>query len=351
MAVTALIDAGAIRQLRHHRSRHRLRVGLTLGAVLLVAFALAMVLGDYPVPLPDLLGALLSPLTGVAHPGIDFIVLNVRLPRAVLAVLSGAAFGLSGSIFQTLLRNPLASPDIIGISQGASAAAVFCIIVLGWSGTPLALGALAGALLTALTVYALAWRDGVSPYRVVLIGIAIAAILSACIAYLFTRARLTQVQEALTWLVGSLNAAGTTQIGPLALALVVLVPAALLLSRALFVLQLGDDTARALGARVELTRLGLMLTGVALAAFATAAVGPVAFVAFVAGPIARQLLGAGRPVLLPAMLVGAITMLGADLLAQHALPATQLPVGVVTGLFGALFLIWLLISANRAGNL
>jgi iron complex transport system permease protein len=352
MAVTTLIHADAIRHLRHRLSRHALRVGLCLCAILLVAFALAMVLGDYPVPLPDLLGALLSPLTGARNPGIDFIVLNVRLPRAVLAVLSGAAFGLSGSIFQTLLRNPLASPDIIGISQGASAAAVFCIIVLGWSGgTPLALGALAGALLTALTIYALAWRDGVSPYRVVLIGIAIAAILAACIAYLFTRARLTQVQEALTWLVGSLNAAGTTQIGPLALALAVLVPAALLLSRALSVLQLGDDTAQALGARVELTRLGLMLTGVALAAFATAVVGPVAFVAFVAGPIARQLLGAGRPVLLPAMLVGAITMLGADLIAQHALPATQLPVGVVTGLLGALFLIWLLISANRAGRL
>ena len=351
MARTTPSPAGAIAQLRRSRSRHTRRVGLALAALLTIAFALAMTLGDYPVPLPDLLGALLSPLTGITRPGIDFIVLQVRLPRALLAVLSGAAFGLSGAIFQTLLRNPLASPDIIGISQGASAAAVFCIIVLGWSGPPLALGALAGALLTAFAVYALAWRDGVSPYRVVLVGIAMAAILSSTISWLFTRARLADVQEALTWLVGSLGAAGMAQLAPLALALALLVPAAMLLSRGLSALQLGDDTALALGTRVEPTRLGLMLTAVALSAFATAAVGPVAFVAFVAGPIARHLFGATRPGLLPVMLVGAITMLGADLIAQHGFPATQLPVGVVTGLFGALFLIWLLISANRAGRL
>ena len=345
------LDADAIKQIRHSLWRRTRNVCLALALILLAAFALAMVLGDYPVPLPDLARALLSPLTGIRDPGIDFIVLNVRLPRAILAVLAGAAFALAGSLFQTVLRNPLASPDIIGISQGASAAAVFCIIVLGWTGASLALGAFAGALLTAAAIYALAWRDGISPYRVVLVGIAMAAILSAVIAYLFTRARLADVQQALFWLVGSLGAAGTSQLVPLALALVVLVPLAMLASHGLSALQLGDDTARALGSRVELTRLGLLLTAVALAAFATAAVGPVAFVAFVAGPITRQLVGTSSAGLLPVMLVGAITMLGADLIAQHALPATQLPVGVVTGLFGALFLIWLLISANRAGRL
>lgn len=350
MQASATADAGVIAAIRRDLSRRTLRVSLALAAILLVAFALAMTLGDYPVPLPDVVLSLLSPLTGVKNPGIDFIILNVRLPRAVLAVLSGVAFALSGSIFQTLLRNPLASPDIIGISHGASAAAVFCIIVLNWSGTPLAFGALGGALLTALVIYVLAWRDGVSPYRVVLIGIAMAAILSASISYLFTRARIAEVQEALGWLVGSLNAASTSQIVPLATALVLLVPTGLLLTRSLATLQLGDDTARALGSRVEFNRLGLVVVAVALSAFATAAVGPVAFVAFVAGPIARQLLGSGRRGFVPAMLVGAITMLGSDMLAQHAIPATQLPVGVVTGLFGALFLLWLLTTSSRAGR-
>jgi len=350
MADIAIIDAGAIAQIRQRLNRRTLLVSVALFAVLLLTFGLAMTLGDYPVPLPSLLTALFSPLTGIKTPGVDFIVLNVRLPRAVLAVLTGMGFALSGTIFQTLLRNPLASPDIIGISYGASASAVFCIIVLNWGGPLLSFGALGGALLTALAIYGLAWRDGVSPYRVVLIGIAMGAILSAIISYLFTRARISEVQEALAWLVGSLNAAGASQIGPLSVALLVLVPAGLLLGRNLSVLQLGDDTARALGGRVELTRLGLITVAVALSAFSTAAVGPVAFVAFVAGPIARQLLASGRHGFIAAMLVGAVVMLGSDIVAQHALPDTQLPVGVVTGLFGALFLLWLLMASNRAGR-
>ena len=350
MQASAILRVEPIVAIRRDLARRTLVVSLTLAALLFVAAALAMMLGDYPVSPPDVVASLLSPLTGTRNPGIDFIVLNVRLPRAVLAILSGVAFALSGTIFQTLLRNPLASPDIIGISHGASAAAVFCIIVLNWTGTALAFGALGGALLTALAIYMLAWNNGVSPYRVVLVGIAMAAILSASISYLFTRARISEVQQALGWLVGSLNAAGPAQIIPLAAALVLLVPMALALARGLSALELGDDTARALGSRVEVTRLGLILAAVALSAFATAAVGPVAFVAFVAGPIARQLLGSGRKGFLPAMLVGAITMLGSDLLAQHAIPATQLPVGVVTGLFGALFLLWLLITSNRAGR-
>lgn len=343
-------DSSAIAATRRHLDRRTLSVSGWLVAALVLAFALSMYLGDYPVPPGEIVRSLFSPLTGAKNPGVDFIVLNVRLPRAVLAVLAGGAFALSGIIFQTLLRNPLASPDIIGISNGASAAAVFCIIVLGWGGTLLSFGALAGALLTALAIYVLAWRGGVSPYRVVLIGIAVAAMLTAVISYLFTRARIFEVQEAMAWLVGSLNAASFSQAAPLAVAMLVLVPAGVALERGLAALQLGDDTAIALGNRVELTRLGLIVVAVALSAFATAAVGPVAFVAFVSGPIARRLLKTGRNGFVPAMIVGAIVMLGSDLVAQHALPATQLPVGVVTGIFGAGFLLWLLASANRAGQ-
>lgn len=339
-----------VRTIRLRLASRRRVVTLPLSALLVMTFGLALYLGDYPVPPESVLRALLSPLTGLVDKGVDFIVLNVRLPRATLAVLTGAAFALSGIIFQTLLRNPLASPDIIGISHGASAAAVVCIIILGLGGLAVSIGALVGAVLTALAIYALSWRGGISAYRVVLIGIAMAAIMGAITSYLFTRARLLEVQQALGWLVGSLNAASRDDIVPLGLAMALLIPATIVLVRVLDAMQMGDDTAKAMGARVEAGRLGLMLVGVAYAAFATAAVGPVAFVAFVAGPIARSLLGGAGRGFVQAALVGALVMLGSDLVAQHALPAVQLPVGVVTGAFGAGFLLWLLVTSNRAGR-
>lgn len=347
----ASIDALAkVQTIRRNLASRRYTVTVSLVALLVLTFALALYLGDYHVEPIGVVRSLLSPFTGDVNKGVDFIVLNVRLPRATLAILTGIAFGLSGIIFQTLLRNPLASPDIIGISHGASASAVFCIIVLGMSGIVVSFGAFMGAILTAVLIYALAWRDGVTPYRVVLIGIGMSAITAAIMSFLFTRARLFEVQQAMAWLVGSLNAARVADIAPLAIALVVLVPVTVALVRGLDALQLGDDTATALGARVEFTRLGLIVVGVAYAAFATAAVGPVTFVAFVAGPIARSLLAGSGKGFVQAGLVGALVMLGSDLVAQHALPSVQLPVGVVTGVFGALFLLWLLIASNRAGR-
>ncbi|MCR6672890.1 iron chelate uptake ABC transporter family permease subunit [Devosia ginsengisoli] len=342
--------AGTVRHIRHRLATRRRAITLALLVLLALTFAAALYLGDYYVPPGEVLRSLLSPLTGLTDRGVDFIVLNVRLPRATLAVLTGISFALSGIIFQTLLRNPLASPDIIGISHGASASAVFCIIILGFSGIWVSLGALVGAILTALIIYALSWRGGVTAYRVVLIGIGMAAMMSAVMSYLFTRARLFEVQKALGWLIGSLNASNSGDIIGLAIALALLLPVTILLVRTLDAMQLGDDTATALGARVEAVRLGLMLVAVAYAAFATAAVGPVTFVAFVAGPIARNLLSGAGKGFVQAALVGALVMLGSDLVAQHALPMVQLPVGVVTGVFGAGFLLWLLVVSNRAGK-
>ncbi len=343
-------EPAAIRSLLHRRQRRTVVVLAGLALVLCAAFGFALAYGDFPVSPGELLTSLLSPLTGLANKRVDFIVLNVRLPRAGAAVFAGIAFGLSGAIFQTLLRNPLASPDIIGITSGASAAAVVCIVVLSWGGLAVSLGAFAGALVTALAIYLLAWRQGVTAYRVVLVGIAMAAILSSVISYVFTRARIEVVQKAMAWLVGSLNGMTSGQLWPLVAALAVLLPATLALARPLRSLELGDDAARGLGTRVELARLGLIVVAVALSAFATAATGPVAFIAFVAGPIARRLLGPSPGVFIAAPLVGSVVMLVSDQLAQHLLPATQLPVGVVTGAFGALFLIYLLIGANRSGS-
>ena len=344
------LDTSRVTGTRARSAARRRHVALGLVAALVLAFVLALYLGDYPVPVEGVIRSLFSPLTGLTDRGVDFIVLQVRLPRAFLALLSGASFALAGIIFQTLLRNPLASPDIIGIAQGASASAVFCIIMLGWSGLAVSLGAFSGAVLTALAIYLLAWRNGVTAYHVVLIGIGMAAMLAAVISYLFTRARLNEVQQAMAWLVGSLNASRPGDIVVLGGAMLVLLPAMIALLRGLDAMELGDDTARSLGARVEFNRLGLMLVAVGFAAFATAAVGPVGFVAFVSGPLARTLLkGAGRG-FLHAALVGALVMLVSDLIAQHMLPTTQLPVGVVTGACGALFLLWLLMASGRSGR-
>ncbi len=348
--MTFALDTSRITQTRARAANRRRTVSLGLVAALVAAFALALYLGDYPVPVEGVIRSLLSPFTGLTDRGVDFIVLQVRLPRAVLAVLSGASFALAGIIFQTLLRNPLASPDIIGIAHGASASAVFCIIILGWSGVAVSFGAFGGAVLTAIAIYLLAWRNGVTAYRVVLIGIGMAAMLAAVISYLFTRARLTEVQQAMAWLVGSLNASRPGDSIVLGAALLVLIPAMVAFLRGLDAMELGDDTARSLGAKVEFTRLGLMLVAVGFAAFATAAVGPVGFVAFVSGPLARAMLkGAGRG-FPQAALVGALVMLVSDLIAQHLLPTTQLPVGVVTGACGALFLIWLLMASGQSGR-
>jgi iron complex transport system permease protein len=329
---------------RHGAARVRV-VSLVLVVALVAVFALSLAVGDFTVPLGDLPGILLGNGTG----GGAYVVTELRLPRAVTGLLVGVAFGLAGALFQRLLRNPLASPDVIGVTQGASAAAVLCIVLLGVSGAVVSAAALGGALVTGAVIYLLARRGGVSGYRLVLIGVGVGAVLTSVVSYLMTWADVTLAQQALVWLTGNLNGRGWDHVVPLAIALVVLVPAALVLSRALTGLQLGDDTAAGLGLRVERTRLLLLVVATAFAAFATAAAGPVAFVAFVANPIATRLTGGARTGLVPPALTGALVTLLGDFAAQHLLGA-QLPVGVVTGAVGAPYLLVLLATANRAGR-
>jgi iron complex transport system permease protein len=329
---------------RHGAARVRV-VSLVLAVALVTVFALSLAVGDFTVPLGDLPGILLGNGTG----GGAYVVTELRLPRAVTGLLVGVAFGLAGALFQRLLRNPLASPDVIGVTQGASAAAVLCIVLSGVSGAVVSAAALGGALVTGAVIYLLARRGGVSGYRLVLIGVGVGAVLTSVVSYLMTWADVTLAQQALVWLTGNLNGRGWDHVVPLAIALVVLVPAALVLSRALTGLQLGDDTAAGLGLRVERTRLLLLVVATAFAAFATAAAGPVAFVAFVANPIATRLAGGARTGLVPPALTGALVTLLGDFAAQHLLGA-QLPVGVVTGAVGAPYLLLLLATANRAGR-
>jgi iron complex transport system permease protein len=308
-------------------------------------FAWSLSVGDFPIPISDVLAS----VVGLGSEDGDFIVRTLRLPRGLTALLVGAAFGLSGAIFQRIARNPLASPDIIGINAGAAAAAVFVIVM--WKGTSLQVtfGALAGSTITATAIYLLAYKRGVTGYRLVLVGIGITAMLGSITSYLLTRAEIFEAQRAVVWLTGSLNARGWDHVRPVTAALLILVPVTIGLARHLRLLEMGDDTAKGLGTRVEASRAALLLVGVALAAVATASAGPVAFVALVAPQIARRLTGGRTVALLPAAACGALLLVASDLLARRLFAPTELPVGVFTAILGAPYLLYLLARANKIG--
>lgn len=295
-------------------------------------------------------GEVWAALTGEGGSGASFAVTELRLPRATLALLAGASFAIAGITFQTLLRNPLASPDIIGIDAGAATAAVAGVVLWSMTDTLLSVIALLAALATASVVYLLAHSNGFSGTRLILIGIGIAAFLDAITAYLLSKAAEWDIQTALQWLVGSLNGANWTQVGPLAVAFCVILPILLLKSRSLGIMHLGDDKASSLGVSVGNTRVLLILSAVTLLAFATAACGPIAFVAFMSGPIAARIAGTTGSLLIPAALTGAVLVLAADLIGAHAFEY-RLPVGVITGALGAPFLIFVLTRMNRTGDL
>ncbi|WP_324651266.1 FecCD family ABC transporter permease [Georgenia sp. H159] len=340
-------DAHEVLQaVRRARRRRTATVTLVLLAVVLALAWVSLTWGGHT-------GALLDYAAGVFGGGSGegaFTIGRLRLPRVVLAALVGVALGVSGGIFQTVLGNPLASPDILGVSGGASAAAVFAITVLGLSGAAVGVAAVLGAAAVAALIYVLAWRDGVTGYRFVLIGVGMAFAVNGVIGYLLTRSQVTDVRSALVWMVGSLGTPRWREVGVLALAVVVLLPLVAVVARSIRALELGDEAAGGLGVRVEPARLSALAIAVALAAAATAFAGPVAFVAFVSAPIARRLLPTGGLALVPAALVGAVVVLAAELVAQHVVPSLEVPVGIVTGAVGATYLLWLLATADRQGR-
>lgn len=293
----------------------------------------------------------LRTLNGHGTPSQWFVVHELRLPRALVALLIGMALGIAGAVFQTVSRNPLGSPDIIGFTHGSVAGALSVVVLTGGPPAAVSAGAVGGGLLTGVAVYLLAWRGGVHGYRLVLVGIGAAATLTAVNGYLLTRADYSEAARSLLWLTGSLQGRDWTQFWPLLAACAVLIPAALLQSRPLRLLEMGDDTARALGGHPERTRLLTLLTAVLLTAAATAAAGPIAFVALAAPQLVRRLTRAGGPNLLPAALMGATLMVTADWIAQHALDGVQLPVGAVTGTLGGCYLLWLLYTERRSGRI
>nr|WP_298325961.1 iron ABC transporter permease [Haloactinopolyspora sp.] len=330
---------------RRRRGRRRNVVVAVLAALLVATFAVTLMVGQtFYGP-----GEVTSVILGEQVSGASFTVGRLRLPRATLGVLTGLCFGLGGVTFQTMLRNQLASPDIIGISSGASAAAACAIVFWSLSGAQVSMVAIVAALGVALLIYALSVRGGAAGTRLILVGIGLAAMLDSITAYVLSRAAEWDLQEALRWLTGSLNGARWADVLPVLVALVVLGPLLLARGRGLTMMQLGDDAAAALGVRVERTRLLVIVAAVCLIAFATAAAGPIAFVAFLSGPIAARLVGPGFSLLFPAALVGAVLVLVADFTGQFAF-GLRYPVGVVTGVLGAPYLIYLIVRSNRAGG-
>src|SRR5699024_9303539 len=321
---------------RAPRSRRPLLAVTSAGLLLLALVLVRVLVGEPMVPI-DLA---LRVLTGEAVPGYSFIVLDHRLPTAVVALLAGVAFRLSGTVFQTLLRTPLASPDVIGVTLGSSAGAVIAMAFFQADGRALFWFALLGGLATAVLLLAVAGAGGPgasggADNRFVLVGIGVAAALTALISYLLTRLSLKTAGDALHWMIGSLSASTWDRAAVLACALAVLIPLLGLLVPRLRILQLGDDTATSLGLDVPRTRTSLVLVAVALCALTVAVTGPLSFVAFLAGPIAQRL--AGRPSFPLSAVVGAVIVLLADIAGQNLFGDTQLPAGVVTGALGAPF--------------
>jgi iron complex transport system permease protein len=321
-------------------------------ALLVLLSAVSLGRGDFPIGVADVLRT----LAGAGEPAQAFIVLDLRAPRILVGLLVGVALGLSGALFQTFARNPLASPDVLGITWGASVGAVAAIVLgagasgglLSSLGVPVA--ALAGALAAGALLFGLTWRAGIDGQRLVLVGIALWAVGSALTDWLLTRADIQDAASAYVWITGSLNARTWTHAVPLALALAVLVPLALATSRALSVLQFGDDTARGLGVRLGRAQTAVVLVAVALVAVAVAAAGPIAFVALVVPQIAVRLTAGSRPPLLASALLGAVLVVGADLATRTVLPQA-LPVGILTAALGAPYLLWLLVRGRRRSTL
>lgn len=327
--------------------RRPIAVGVVLTLIGLGLLIVAIGTGDFPIGPADVVRG----IVGKGDPATTFIVRDLRLPRALCAVLVGIALAISGALFQSLTRNPLGSPDIIGFEQGASFGALIVITVLAGSGAGVSAGALAGGAVTAAAVYGLSYRrGGSSGYRLILVGIAIGFLMLSLIDFLLARARIEEAHEATRWLLGSLNGRTWEDVVPLLISLAILLPLVVPAVRALRVLELGDDAAHGLGLRVERARVALIALGVALVSVCIVAVGPIAFVALTAPQIARRIAGTAGPPMVCSALTGVVIVLASDIAAQHLIPDRALPVGVMTGAFGGVYLAWLLTSGWRKGQ-
>ncbi|HRA48815.1 MAG TPA: iron ABC transporter permease [Thermomicrobiales bacterium] len=319
---------------------------LALASLLLLA-TWAMTLGSFPIPFKDVANELLGRSVGEGKYAdqVHFVIHTLRLPRVLCAILIGASLAMSGAIFQGLVRNPLVSPDIIGIDSGASVAAVFWIVTQQ-APRLLPFAAFTGALVTAIAIYLLSYKGGIAPERLILVGIGIGASLAAWTTFLIIRYPTELARPAQVWTLGSVYGSSWADVRWLGGALLVFGIMGIVLTWQLRILQLGDDVSRGLGVPLERTRLLIIVTGCALAAVSVSIAGPIGFVALMVPHVARMLAGpVSGTVLLFAGLLGAIFLLLADVVGQHYLPVA-LPVGLVTAGVGAPYFLFLLYRTN-----
>ncbi|WP_409350935.1 FecCD family ABC transporter permease [Streptomyces pactum] len=323
-------------------------VTLLLAAAAFLLFCLSIGVGDFPIGLPRVVATILGGGDRVDQ----FVIMDLRMPRALAGLVVGVALGVSGALTQSLARNPLASPDILGITSGAGAVAVFLVTVSGGTAAAvvnsvgLSAAALAGGLGTGLLVYFLAWRRGIDGFRLILIGISVSAVMQAITTWLLVTADIRDVARAQAWLVGSLDNRSWDEVRVAFWGTLVLLVAVLCVAFQFKPMHFGDEVAAGLGVRYSMVRAVLLLCAVLLAGVAVSAAGPVPFVALVAPQVAMRLARCPTPPLAASGMVGALLLIGSDLVARTALPVS-LPVGVVTAAIGGPFLVYLLVRANR----
>ncbi|MGX6600647.1 FecCD family ABC transporter permease [Micromonosporaceae bacterium Da 78-11] len=339
MRTTSTVRVGALSLPIHRRA---LTVTVVLVAILLAVSAWTLTTGDFPVPLGDVVCAVF----GDAPPAADFVVNTLRLPRLLTALLAGAALAEAGAVMQSISRNPLGSPDLIGFTQGAATGGIVTILVIGGGTLATSVGAAVGGIVTAVVILALVGRRGLHGFRLVLVGVGMSLVLGAVNAYLLTKAVLGDAQRVVAWQVGNVAGRGWPHVLLLTVVLAVLLPVVLAANRRLTMLELGEDTASSLGVPVLTAWLVPLCASVGLVAAATAMAGPIPFVALAGPHLARRLTRSPGPNVLPAAVMGALLTVASDFAAQHLL-AVQLPVGIVTSVFGGLYLVWLLLVQRR----
>ncbi|MDL5159528.1 FecCD family ABC transporter permease [Actinomycetospora termitidis] len=318
-------------------------VVVVLLALAVVLGAVALTLGEFPLPLSGVVDTLLGSGTRAQQ----FVVLELRAPRVVLALVVGATLGVAGAVFQALARNALASPDLLGFTTGAASGALVAIVAFGAGALGTAGGAVVGVLVTAGIALALLGGE-TGGYRLVLVGIGLNAILYSLNNYLILRSDLSTASAAQTWLVGSLNGRDWTTVAVVGIGLVVLLVPALAVARRLDLLGMGDEAAGSIGVPVRSTRVVALVVGVLLVGTATAAVGPIAFVALAAPQLARRLAGTTGPTMIASGVLGGVLLLAGDVLGQRLAAPAQFPAGTMTASIGGLYLVWLLAREWKA---